>query len=89
MLAEKIITDGASEKLIEFKEWNFSYPNSPDYEALSNEDKLIIEYKGNRIAEFTYFLDRLHVRSWDCLLSVGINNMSLKCSSDELHNCFI
>lgn len=89
MLAEKIIPDNVSEKMIQFKEWTFSYPNSPDYEVLSNEDKLVIEYKGKRIAEFTYFLDRLHVQSWDCRMSIGANNMSLKCSSDELHRCLI
>lgn len=89
MLAENIISDTETESFFHFKDWNFSFPNSSDYEYLANEEKLIIEYKGKRIAEFAFFLDRLHIQSDDCLLSVGIKNVSLKCKSDDFHYCFI
>lgn len=89
MLIEGIIRNNETEIVLQFKEWEFSFPNSPDYEYLANEDKLIIEYKGNRIVEFTFFLDRLHIASSKCLLSVGIKNISIKSEDDSLHNCFI
>lgn len=85
MLAEKIIHNQESEVLIKFKEWVFSFPNFPDYEYLANDDKLVIEYKGKRIVEFTFFFDRLHIKSVDCLLSIGDKNVSLKCALDEIH----
>jgi hypothetical protein len=89
MLAEKIISDNGSELILYFKEWTFGFPNSPDYEFLANDEKLIIEYKGERIVEFTFFLDKLHIKSSKCLLSIGNKNVCLKCENDEIHNCLI
>lgn len=42
MLFEKIISNQDSETVLEFKGWHFSFPNSPDYAYLANEEKLVI-----------------------------------------------
>lgn len=85
----KLIHNQDSEIVLEFKGWLFSFPNSPDYEFLANEEKLTIQYKEKQIAEFTFFVDRVHVKSAKCLLSIGDRNITLKCESDRQHLCFI
>lgn len=81
------ITDlGSSEVSVSFKGWSINFPKYPDYEYLSNEDKLVVEYKNKRLIEFTLFMDDLHIRSFDCLISINEKSVFVKSVSDELNS---
>lgn len=88
-MSEKLIIVSDCDKVISFFDWLISYPKSSDYQYLANEEMLIIEFKGKRIAEFTFFTGRLHIKSNHCKLSIGDKNVSLLCELDELHHCLI
>ena len=75
---------GSSEVAVDFKGWSISFPKFPDYEYLSNNDKLVIEYKGKRLIEFTLFMDDLHIHSFDCLISINNKSIFVKSTSDEI-----
>ena len=80
-----ITESGSSEVAVDFKGWSISFPKYPDYEYLSNNDKLVIEYKGKILIEFTLFIDNLHVRSLDCLMSINCKSIFVKSTSDEIN----
>lgn len=76
---------GSSEVTVEFKGWSICFPKYPDYEYLTNNDKLVIEYKGKRLIELTMFIDNLHIHSLDCLRSINGKSIFMKATSDELN----
>ncbi|MBQ8297102.1 MAG: hypothetical protein IJX77_04900 [Ruminococcus sp.] len=80
-----ITETGSSEVAVDFKGWSISYPKYPDYEHLSNDKKLVIEYKGKRLIEFTLFLDNLHIHSVNCLISINGKSIFVKSDSDEIN----
>lgn len=81
------VTDsGSSEVSVEFKGWYISFPKYPDYEYLSNADKLVVEYRNKRLIEFTLFMDNLHIRSFDCLISINDKSIFVKSVLDEINS---
>lgn len=82
-MSEKLTISPDSDKVLDFFGWLISYPKSSDYQYLANEEILIIEFKGKRIAEFTFFADRLNIKANHCKLSVGDKNINLFCELDE------
>lgn len=81
------VTDsGSSEVSVSFKGWNISFPKYPDYEYLSNENKLVVEYKNKRLIEFTLFMDNLHIHTFDCLISINDKSIFVKSASDEINS---